>query len=82
MLFLGIGILLMVLKYQEVGIVATWSWLVVLSPFAMAVAWWTWSDMSGRTKRLAVEKMDKRKEDRIAKSRDALGIGTGKQRRR
>ena len=80
MYFLGIGIVLLLLKYLEVGVVATWSWLVVLSPFGLAVVWWAWADWSGYTKKKAMDKMDKRKQARIDKQREA--IGTGIRRRR
>ncbi len=76
MAFLLLGVALLVLKYLEIGVVAQWSWWVVLAPFGLAVLWWAWADASGYTKRKAVEKMDKRKADRQAKSREALGLGT------
>ena len=74
MYFLGIGIILLLLKYQEIGPIAAWDWWVVLSPFALAVAWWAWADWSGYTKRKAVEKENARKQARIDKNRDAMGI--------
>jgi small Trp-rich protein len=74
MFFLVVGLALLLMKYLEVGAVAGWSWWWVLSPFAMAVAWWTWADATGYTKRKAMEKMDQKKRDRQAKQRDALGI--------
>ena len=74
MAFVVIGLLLIVLKYGEVGPVATLSWLWVLSPFALAVAWWTWSDNSGRTSRKAMEKLDDRKEKRRDEAMTKLGI--------
>ena len=74
MLFLGLGIVLLVLKYLEIGAVADWSWWVVLSPFGLAVAWWAWADWSGYTKRKAVERENERKQARIDKSRDAMGL--------
>ena len=80
MYFLGIGIVLLLLKYLEVGVVATWSWLVVLSPFGLAVLWWAWADWSGYTKRRAVDKENARKQARIDKSREQLGLGTRKKR--
>ena len=40
------------------------------------MAWWAWADWSGYTKRRAMEKMDKRRTDRIERQRDALGLGT------
>jgi small Trp-rich protein len=53
----------------------------VLSPFAMAVAWWAWADWSGYTKRKAMEKENDRKQARIDKSRATLGIKAPKKRR-
>lgn len=76
MYFLGLGLVLLLLKYTEYGAVATWSWWVVLSPFGLAVAWWAWADASGYTKRKAVEREYARKEERLEKSRVALGMGT------
>jgi small Trp-rich protein len=75
MLFLGLGIVLLALKYLEFGVVAGWSWFAVLSPFALAVAWWSWADWSGYTKRKAIERENARKQARIDKSREALGLG-------
>lgn len=80
MLFLGLGIILLALKYLEMGPVAAWSWWVVLSPFALAAAWWAWADWSGYTKRKAVERENARKQARIDKSRDQLGLGTKRRR--
>ena len=76
MYFLGLGILLLLMKYMEFGPVAEWTWWVVLSPFGLAVAWWAWADWSGYTKRKAVERENDRKQARIDKSRAALGIKT------
>lgn len=74
MLFLLLGIVLLALKFLELTVVATWSWWVVLAPFGLAVAWWTWADWSGYTKRKAVEKENRRKQARIDKSREAIGL--------
>lgn len=82
MLFLGLGIVLLLMKYLEVGVVATWSWYLVLAPFALAVAWWTWADWSGYTKRKAMAREDARKQARIDKTRADLGLGTKKSGRR
>jgi small Trp-rich protein len=75
MYLLGLGVIMLVLKYLEIGPVATLSWLWVLSPFAGAVVWWTWADVSGYTKRKAVEQENQRKQDRIDKARQSLGMG-------
>ena len=74
MYFLLIGIAAMVMKYLEFGPVATMPWWVVLSPFGMAVAWWAWADSSGYTKRKEMDKMDKRKQDRLERQREQMGM--------
>lgn len=74
MYLLLIGIVGLVMKYLEIDPVAAWSWWVVLSPFALAVAWWAWADASGYTKQKEIDKMAKRKQDRIDKQRDAMGM--------
>ncbi|QNP48298.1 TIGR04438 family Trp-rich protein [Diaphorobacter aerolatus] len=70
---LGLGILLVLLKYLEVSPVVNWSWWAVLSPFAVTALWWVWADASGHTKRKAMEKMDKRRQDRIDRAKNAMG---------
>ena len=74
MYFLIAGVGLLLLKYLEIGFVAELSWWWVLSPFAMAVAWWAWADSTGYTKRKEMEKMDQKKQDRIERQRQALGM--------
>jgi small Trp-rich protein len=74
MYLLGLGVVLLALKYLEIGPVALWSWWVVLAPFALAMAWWAWADSTGYTKRKVVEREERRKQARIDKSRDAMGL--------
>ena len=74
MLFLGIGLVLLALKYLEIDPVAAWSWWVVLSPFGLAVAWWSWADWSGYTKKKAMDRENARKQARLDKQREAIGI--------
>ncbi len=76
MYFLLLGIVGLLLKYLEIGPVAALSWWLVLVPFTLAVAWWAWADASGYTKRKEMQKMDKRKQDRIDKQRAAMGVVT------
>lgn len=71
---LGLGILLVVLKYLEIGPVAQWSWWWVLSPFAVTAAWWAWADATGYIKRRAMEKIDQRRKDRIDRHKEAMGV--------
>ncbi|MFM2274174.1 MAG: hypothetical protein RL211_46 [Pseudomonadota bacterium] len=73
MYLLGLGIVLLLMKYLDLGPVADWSWLIVLTPFAMAVIWWAWADSSGYTKRKAMEREDARRKARIDKNKEAIG---------
>lgn len=80
MYLLGLGIILLAMKYLEIGPVANWSWWLVLTPFALAVAWWSWADASGYTKRKAMERENQRRQDRIDRSKDAIGTNYKKKR--
>ncbi len=73
MYLLGLGLVLLAMKYLEIGFVAAWDWWVVLIPFGLAVLWWFWADSSGYTKRQAMEREDARRKARIDKNREALG---------
>ena len=81
MYLLLMGIVALALKYLEIGPVAAWSWWVVLSPFALAVAWWAWADASGYTKQKEIDKMAKRRQERIDKQRAAMGMLSAKKRK-
>ena len=80
MYLLGLGLVLLAMKYFEVSVVAGWSWWVVLAPFVLAVVWWYWADASGYTKRKAMEREDARRQARIERNKEA--IGTNFKRRR
>jgi len=67
-----IGLILVLMKWQEYGPVANWSWWWVLSPFAGAAVWWIWADWSGYTKRKAVERENAMKQKRIDRNREAI----------
>lgn len=72
MYFLGLGVVLLLLKYLGVGPLADWSWWWMLTPFVLAVVWWSWADASGYTKRKAMEIEDKRLQDRRDRTKSAL----------
>jgi small Trp-rich protein len=72
MYLLGLGLILMGLKYAEWSPVASWSWWWVLSPFALAVAWWAWADSTGYTKKKAMEREDKRRDARRERTKASL----------
>lgn len=72
MYFLGLGLVLLVMKWASWGPVAEWSWWWVLWPFLAAVLWWWYADASGYTKRKVMEKEAARKEARLQEARDRL----------
>ena len=74
MYLLLLGLVLLVLKYLQFDPVAGLSWWWVLSPFALAVIWWSWADQSGYTTRQASKKMDERKARRLDEGRKRLGL--------
>jgi small Trp-rich protein len=83
MAFVLVGVVFLALrlggwvKFSDSAWVA---WLIVLAPFALAWAWWTFSDASGLTQRRAMDALDAKKEARRQKALEALGRGE-KQRR-
>jgi small Trp-rich protein len=74
MLLLGLGLVLLALKYFQIGVVAEWEWWWVLSPFVMAVVWWLLADYFGYTRKKAMEREAARKQKRIDKNRVNLGL--------
>ena len=80
MLFVGAGIVLMLLKYLEIGSVAKWEWWWVLSPFGLAVIWWWIADSSGYTARTEMKREEARVKERIRRNREAMGMDTKKRR--
>ena len=82
MYFLGIGLVLLALKYFEITAVATWSWWSVLSPFVLAILWWAWADASGYTKRKAMQREDARRQRRLDRQHAGLGTTNVKRPRR
>jgi small Trp-rich protein len=82
MYFVGLGLVLLTLKFMEIGPVAVWDWWIVLSPFALAIAWWAWADATGYTKRKAMEAEDAKRLARIERNRESMGMLGSKKRRR
>jgi small Trp-rich protein len=81
MLFVLIGVALLVCNFMDWGPMAAWNfeisgdlWKFVL-PFVLAIVWWIWSDASGWTKRKAMIKDAQRKQDRLDRNIDAMGLG-------
>jgi small Trp-rich protein len=74
--FVLIGVLCIVLRlagWVQFHTDDFWAWVIVLSPFAMAVAWWAWADSSGLTQRKAMASQDARKAARREQQMEALG---------
>lgn len=74
MYLLGLSLLLLALKYFAIGPVAQWSWWWIAVPFALTAGWWAWADWSGYTKRKVVERENRRKQQRIQRDRERLGL--------
>jgi small Trp-rich protein len=81
MYLLGLGLVLLALKYLEIGAVAAWDWWVVLLPFGLTVLWWAWADASGYTKRKSMDRENAKRQARIDKNREAIGTLSPKKRR-
>jgi small Trp-rich protein len=82
MWFVIIGIAIIGMNLAAIGPFANWNWDFTgdlwkfCVPFAFAIAWWVWSDVSGLNKRREMEKMDARKQARREENLAALGMGT------
>lgn len=74
MVFVLIGVVLVLLKLVEIGPVALWSWWWVLSPFAAAAVWWAIADITGYTRRKAMEREDRRVAARRERHLKAMGL--------
>jgi small Trp-rich protein len=83
MYFLGLGLILLFMKYMDIDPVTAWNWMIVLAPFGLAVVWWAWADSSGYTKKKAMEVEQARTKARIDKTREAIGLlNTGKDKKK
>ena len=68
-----LGLVLLGLRWLEVAPMAQWSAWVMFIPFGLALVWWSWSDATGRTRRLQEKKFDLRRRERRERSLIALG---------
>lgn len=82
MYLLGLGLIFLAMKYLEIDPVSQWSWVIVLAPFGLAMAWWAWADASGYTKKKAMQRMEERKQARIDRSKDAIGTLSSKNKKK
>ncbi len=82
MYLLFAGVVLTLMKFLEVGPVATWDWWMVLLPYGLASAWWAWADTTGYTKKKAMEREDARRRQRIDRNKQAMGTSRSSKTRR
>lgn len=76
MWFLAVGVVLLLMKWFELGPVGQWSWWIVLLPFGLALIWFEVVEpYFGLDRKKAHNELDKIKEDRIKKT---LAGRTGK----
>lgn len=82
MLFVAVGVAFIALHFLGIGAPARWNWepfgdlWKFLMPFGLALAWWSWSDASGRTAQRAMEVDAERKAERKRRTAESLGLGT------
>jgi small Trp-rich protein len=69
----GLGVILILMKYMSIDPVTNWAWWIILSPFGVAFVWWMWADASGWTRKKAMQREVDRKQARIDKNREATG---------
>ena len=80
MAFVILGVLLILMNMVGFGPPAAWNWEFFgdlwkfVAPFLLAVAWWGWSEASGRDKRREMEKMEEKKHNRRKQNLEALGL--------
>ena len=72
MWMLLIALVLTALKFLEVGPLASVSWWWLMLPYGLTVAWWSFADSTGLTKRRAAEREEARRLQRIERQKQAL----------
>ena len=74
MWFVGLGCLLVLLKWADLTAVVGWSWWIVLAPFAAAAIWWIIADATGYTKARESEREDRRVAERRERHLENMGL--------
>jgi small Trp-rich protein len=79
MFFVVVGVVILLGHFLGLGPMAQWNWDLTgdlwkfAAPFFLAGAWWTWSDASGRTKRLEMQREQERLAAKQRKISETLG---------
>lgn len=71
---LGVLKVLAYLEITDIAGVAAMSWWWVLGGFALSAAWFSYADNSGLTKRKAAQRIEERRQKRLQKQREMLGL--------
>ena len=80
MWFVVLGVLMMLGNWLDIGPTAGWSWAFTgdlwkfCVPFALAAGWWGWADATGRNKRIEMEKLDAKRQERRERNLESLGM--------
>ena len=88
MFFALVGVILIVCNLAGIGPMAVWTWNIggdlwkFCLPFALAAAWWAYSDASGLNKRREMEKMEAKKRARREANLEALGMDRSARRKK
>jgi small Trp-rich protein len=81
MFFVIVGVILVVCNLMGWGPMGQWNWELsgdlwkMVLPFVLAIVWWIWSDATGWTKKKAMVRDQQRKQDRLDRNIDAMGLG-------
>lgn len=78
MWLVGLGVVMLLMNFAGIGPVGAWTWRemwwAMVSPFVLAVAWWTWADASGYTKRRAMARDEAKRAERRERQAQNLGL--------
>ncbi|MEY4767325.1 MAG: hypothetical protein RI907_3998 [Pseudomonadota bacterium] len=78
MWFVAIGVAMLLMNLAGIGPIGAWTWKdmwwAMLLPYGLAVAWWTWSDLTGHTQRKAMERDEAKRAERRERNAEALGL--------
>lgn len=73
MIFIIVGVLLLLLKWQAIGPVATWSWWIVLAPFFFGFIYFEFIEPRlGLDKKRAHSELERVKKERIKKQLEKM----------
>ena len=64
---------------SSIPAIGTWG-LIFVAGGHTGVAWWAWADWSGYTKKKAVQRENEKRQARIDKNKESLGIKTTRRR--